>query len=106
MCPSCNAYTLTTSTNPLSTHPHLHPSPSPPIPLSAHPIPLSLRVLQSLQEESHKAQVQKSEALSRLQTVDSSKQGLEEKVTELQRTNTQLQVCLLSQEYVSIFHTK
>ena len=63
-------------------------------------------MLQSLQEESHKAQVQKSEALSRLQTVDSSKQGLEEKVTELQRTNTQLQVCLPSQEYVSIFHTK
>ena len=49
-------------------------------------------MLQSLQEESHKAQQQKSEALSQLQAIDSSKQGLEEKVTELQRTNTQLQV--------------
>ena len=105
MC-SCNSYTLTASTHP-PLHPSpLHPSPSAPISLSTHPNSLSLRVLQSLQEESHKAQVQKSEALSRLQTVDSSKQGLEEKVTELQRTNTQLQVCLLSQEYVSIFHTK
>lgn len=60
-----------------------------------NPILLSLRMLQSLQEESHKAQQQKFEALSQLQTIDSTKQGLEEKLTELQRTNTQLQVCLL-----------
>ena len=52
-------------------------------------------MLQSLREESHKAQQQKFEALSQLQTIDSTKQGLEEKLTELQQTNTQLQVCLL-----------
>lgn len=60
-----------------------------------NPILISLRMLQSLQEESHKAQQQKFEALSQLQTIDSTKQGLEEKLTELQQTNTQLQVCLL-----------
>ena len=52
------------------------------------------RMFQALQEESSRTQQQKSEVLSQLQVMDSSKQGLEERLTEMQRTNAQLQVPL------------
>ena len=50
------------------------------------------RMFQSLQEESRRAQEQKTDVLSQLQAADASKHGMEEKLAELHRLNMQLQV--------------
>ncbi len=49
-------------------------------------------MFQDLQEESKKAQEQRMEFLTQLHSADSSRQALEERLADLQKQNTQLQV--------------
>ena len=51
-----------------------------------------LKMFQSLQDESKKAEEQKSSFINRLQAADTTKHSLEEKIAELTKINTQLEV--------------
>ena len=55
-------------------------------------LPPPPRMFQSMQEEFHWAQKQNTDILSRLQAADTGKHSLQEKLVELDKLNTQLQV--------------
>ena len=54
-----------------------------------------LRLSQELQTESARVQEQRTEVKGQLETANSSRQSLDEKLQRLQKENTQLQVCVM-----------
>ena len=57
-----------------------------------------IKLFQNLQDESKRAEEQKSTFISRLQVADTTKQGLEQKVSDLIRTKSQLEAQLATEK--------